>query len=123
MMMRRLGLTTEPLANVEEVIVRTRDQEHVFRSPEVTIMTVKGVRTYQIVGTAEVRGRTAGTGGGAAAPAAPPPPSGPPEDDIALVMEQAGVERDEAIEALNSVNGAPAEAILALLSRRESGGG
>jgi nascent polypeptide-associated complex subunit alpha len=120
MMMRRLGMTTEPVDGVEEVIVRTRTTEHVFRAPEVTILTVQGVRTYQVVGTPEVRSRT---GGGEAAPPAPSAPTGPPEEDVQLVMDQAGVDRAEALEALREVDGAPAEAILRLLSRRGSGGG
>lgn len=115
-MMRRLGMTTEPLAGVEEVIVRTRNQEHVFRSPEVTILTVQGVRTYQVVGNPELRARTAAT----ATPAtgsAPAAPSGPPEEDVRLVMDQAGVSREEALEALLRAKGEPAEAIMRLLTR------
>ena len=123
MMMRRMGMTTEPLDGVEEVLIRTRDKEHVFTAPEVTILTVQGVRTYQVVGEPTVRART----GAAAAPpggtAAPAPPAGPPEEDIQLVMEQAGVDRDEAVQALAATDGAPAEAILHLLSRRGSRGG
>lgn len=127
MMMRRLGMTTEPVDGVVEVIVRTRDKEHVFRAPEVTILTVQGVKTYQVVGEPEVRprsldaGATPAAAGGTAS--APPAPSGPPEEDVELVMAQAGVERAEALEALRESDGAPAEAILKLLSRRGSGGG
>jgi nascent polypeptide-associated complex subunit alpha len=125
MMMRRLGMTTESVDGVEEVIVRTHDKEHVFRSPEVTVLTVRGVRTYQVVGTPEVRPRSAAVSSGAAptsTPAgAPPIPAGPPEEDIVLVMEQAGVERAEAVDALQAVDGAPAEAIMRILSRRGPG--
>ena len=127
MMMRRLGMTTEPVEGVEEVIVRTKDKEHLFRSPEVTILVVQGVRTYQVVGTPEIRPRTAGPPGasadaGASMAAAAPPPTGPAEEDVQLVMEQAGVSHEEAVEALDEVDGAPAEAILHLLSRRGSRG-
>ncbi len=59
MMMRRLGMKTEEVAGVEEVIVRTRTLEHVFRAPEVTVLTVQGVRTYQVVGNHEIRPRSA----------------------------------------------------------------
>jgi nascent polypeptide-associated complex subunit alpha len=125
MMMRRLGMKTEPVDGVEEVIVRTRDTEHVFREPEVTILTVHGVRTYQVVGQPTIRPRTAtepaGTSSGMVA--APAAASGPSEEDIQLVMEQSGAERDEAVAALREVDGAPAEAILSILSRRGSGGG
>ncbi len=119
LMMRRLGMTTEEVPEVEEVIVRTRTKDHVFRAPEVTILTVQGVRTYQVVGTPEVRAR----GATPAAPAAPaaPTPAGPPEEDIRLVMEQASVSREEAVEALFQSRGAPAEAILLILSRSRPG--
>ena len=118
LMMRRLGMTTETVPGVEEVLVRTRTQEHVFRAPEVTILTVQGVRTYQVVGTPEIRPRGTAAAPTAAAPPSPTTaPSGPPEEDIRLVMEQANVSREEAVEALFQSGGAPAEALLKILSR------
>ncbi|MCI4331390.1 MAG: nascent polypeptide-associated complex protein [Thermoplasmata archaeon] len=122
MMMRRLGMKTEPVDGVEEVIIRTREQEHVFISPEVTVLTVQGVRTYQVVGSPQIRPRTAGSpaAAGAAAGAAAVP-AGPPQEDVELVMEQAGVSREEALDALRAVDGAPAEAIMRILSRRGPG--
>lgn len=122
MAMRRLGMKTEEVPGVEEVIVRTKDTEHVFRQPEVTILTVQGVRTYQVVGTPEVRARSAATSTAAPGPSAPAAPAGPPEEDIELVMQQAGVARDEAVRALMAASGEPAEAILKLLSRSGSRG-
>jgi nascent polypeptide-associated complex subunit alpha len=119
LMMRRMGMTTESVDGVEEVVIRTKTKEHVFTAPEVTILTVQGVRTYQVVGTPQVRPRGAA---GAAAPASPeaaPAPVGPPEEDIQLVMEQAEVSREEAAEALFRAHGAPAEAIMALMARRK----
>ncbi len=120
MMMKRLGMSTEDVPDVEEVIVRTRTKEHVFRQPEVTVLTVQGVRTYQIVGTPEIRARGAG-GPSAAAAGAPAVPAGPPDEDIRLVMDQANVSREEAIEALFQSRGEPAEAILLILSRSRPG--
>jgi nascent polypeptide-associated complex subunit alpha len=121
MMMRRLGMKTEEVPDVDEVIVRTKTKDHVFKSPEVTVLTVQGVRTYQVVGTPEIRPRAAGglaPAPGATAAAPPPPPSGPPEEDVQLVMDQAQVSRPEAIEALLQSDGAPAEAIMKLMTRR-----
>jgi nascent polypeptide-associated complex subunit alpha len=125
MAMRRLGMKTESVEGVEEVVVRTKDKEHVFPAPEVTILTVQGVRTYQIVGEVSVRPRTAGTSTGPALASSPVPAahSGPPEEDVRLVMEQANVEHGEALDALAEADGQPAEAILKLLSRRGPGGG
>jgi len=119
LMMRRLGMKTEEVPDVEEVIVRTRTNEHVFRAPEVTILTVQGVRTYQVVGAPEIRPKGAAPPAVATA-AATSAPSGPPEEDVRLVMEQANVSREEAIEALFQARGAPAEAILLILSRGRS---
>ena len=119
MMMKRLGMKTEEVPDVEEVIVRTRTKEHVFRQPEVTILTIQGVRTYQVVGAPEVRARgaTGPTTTGAGAAVAPLPPAGPPEEDIRLVMEQANVSHEEALEALVQAKGEPAEAIMKILTR------
>ena len=118
LMMRRLGMTTEEVPDVDEVIVRTKTKDHVFRSPEVTILTVQGVRTYQVVGKPEITPRsTTPIASGRAPSTAPAAPAGPPEEDIRLVMEQANVSREEAIEALFQAKGAPAEAILQILSR------
>ena len=121
--MRRLGMKSENVDNVEEVVVRTAKHEHVFLAPEVTILTVQGIRTYQIVGEPEIRPRSTGpTTTPAAASTVKTRSMGPPEEDIELVMEQANVEREDAIRALAEVDGAPAEAILHLLSRRGNGG-
>ncbi|MHB1931756.1 MAG: nascent polypeptide-associated complex protein [Thermoplasmata archaeon] len=122
MMMRRLGMATEPLEGVEEVVIRTRTKEHYFRSPEVTILTVQGTRTYQVIGPVELRPRSAASAapGPAGVPAAP---EGPPEEDVQLVMDQAHVDRADAIQALRETHGAPAEAILRLLTRSPPGNG
>ncbi|MCI4367089.1 MAG: Nascent polypeptide-associated complex protein [Thermoplasmata archaeon] len=120
MMMRRLGMTTEAIDGVEEVLIRTKDKEFHFHAPEVTVLIVQGVRTFQVAGNPTQRGRTrdAGSTGGSSAP--PPPAAGPPEEDVALVMEQANVDRSEAVAALAATDGAPAEAILRILSKRGS---
>jgi nascent polypeptide-associated complex subunit alpha len=116
MMMRRLGMTSEPVADVEEVIVRTRTKEHVFAQPEVTVLTVQGVRTYQVVGQPVIRARGS-VGAPAAARELPAAPAGPPEEDVRLVMDQANVSREEAVEALRQAHGEPAEAIMKILAR------
>jgi nascent polypeptide-associated complex subunit alpha len=116
MMMRRMGMTSEPVPDVEEVIVRTRTKDHVFVQPDVTILTVQGVRTYQVVGQPQIRPRGSASEG-APARTAPAAASGPPEEDIRLVMEQANVPREEAIEALLQSHGEPAEAIMKILAR------
>ena len=117
MMMKRMGMTTEELEDVEEVIIRRRSEEVVLGNPSVTVVTVQGVKTYQIAGEPVVRPR-----GSSPTPSAPPAPAAPaplPEEDVALVMGQAQVDRPTAEAALREASGEPAEAILRLLSRRK----
>ncbi|HEV2317495.1 MAG TPA: nascent polypeptide-associated complex protein [Thermoplasmata archaeon] len=123
LMMKRLGMSTEPIEGVDEVLIRTATEERVFKRPEVTVLTVQGVRTYQIVGEFTTRPRGAAPAAGEGAASAPAAPSGPPEEDVTLVMDQAGVDRAEAVAALRASSGEPAEAIMKILSRRGPPGG
>lgn len=118
LMMKRMGMTTETLTDVEEVIIRRAQDEMVVEKPEVTVITVQGVKTFQIVGETKSRPKGSGPTSTGSAPAAPAPPAGPPEEDIELVMSQASVDRETAIRALKAANGEPAEAILKLMSHR-----
>lgn len=108
--MRRMGIKQEEVEGVEEVVIRTRDKELVFKDAVVTAVTVQGQRTYQVVGTPQERARTPGE--------APRAEEGIPEDDIKLVMDQTGCTRAEAKKALEETDGAPAEAILKIMSSR-----
>lgn len=118
MMMKRMGMTTEELDDVEEVIIRRRSEEVVLGNPSVTVVTVQGVKTYQIAGEPVVRPR--GSSPAPSAPTAPAAAAALPEEDIALVMAQAQVDRPTAEAALRETSGEPAEAILRLLSRRKA---
>ena len=109
MAMKRMGVETEELSDVEEVVIRTSSKEYVFRSAQVTAMTVQGQRTWQIAGEPLVLNRkTEGI------PVQKPSIS---EEDIDLVAEKAGVSKDVARKALEEANGEPAEAIIRLMSR------
>ena len=116
-MMKRMGMTTEEISEVEEVIIRRKDDELVLESPEVTVITVQGVKTFQVAGEPKSRPRTTSAAAGAAS--APPPPPPFTEEDVAMVMDHAHVERAEAENALREAGGEPAEAILHLLARRK----
>lgn len=107
--MKRLGITTEELKGVEEVIIRTQTKEYVLTEAAVTLMDMQGQKTFQVVGEAIVRDRQ---GPEAAKPAEP----AVPEEDIQLVMGQTGCDRERAIKALKDAGGQPAEAILGIMS-------
>ncbi|RLI88586.1 MAG: nascent polypeptide-associated complex protein [Archaeoglobales archaeon] len=96
-MMKQMGINMEEIA-AEEVIIRTRSEELVFKNPSVTKIAARGVETFQIVGSYEVIERK-------------PPIS---EEDVKLIMEQAGVSEEVARKALEEANGDLAEALLKL---------
>ena len=106
--MKRLGITTEELNDVEEVIIRTRDKEYLIKEAAVTMMDMQGQRTFQIVGEATVQDRKTMS-------AKPAEPS-VPEEDVQLVMGQTGASREQAMKALKESGGQPAEAILKIMS-------
>ena len=108
-MMKRMGIESEDIEDVEEVVIRTATKEYVFPQAQVTLMTVQGQKTAQVVGEPIVRNR-------AGAPAAPAKPV-IPDEDVALVAEKAGVSEAEARKALEECGGEPAEAIIRLMSR------
>ncbi|MBN1678255.1 MAG: nascent polypeptide-associated complex protein [Candidatus Thermoplasmatota archaeon] len=108
-MMKRMGINQEELADVEEVVIRTRTKEIVFKDAAVTAVTVQGQKSYQIAGTPQERERKRDEAKAE---------GGIPEDDIKLVMEQAGCSAKEARKALEETDGAPAEAILKLMASK-----
>ncbi|MCK4456102.1 MAG: nascent polypeptide-associated complex protein [Thermoplasmata archaeon] len=101
--MKRLGIKTEELEDVEEVVIRTAEKEYVIPRAAVTKMEVQGQTTYQIVGEAEEFARS---------------DEGPrvPEEDVRLVAEKANVSEEKARQALIDCDGELAEAILKLMS-------
>jgi len=97
-LMRQMGIKMEELENVEEIVIRLKGREIVLKNPVVTVMTVQGEKSYQIIpGSEEVREILE-----------------IPEEDVQLVMEQAGVDRETALKALKETKGDIAEAILKL---------
>jgi len=108
-MMKRMGIDQEEMPGVEEVIIKTKTKELVFKDAVVTAVSVQGQKTYQVVGIPEERERRREEG---------EEEGGVPEDDIKLVMSQTGCAAAEAKKALQETDGAPAEAILKIMSSR-----
>jgi len=96
-MMKQMGIEMEEIG-AEEVIIRTSDEELIFRSPTVSKISARGVETFQVVGEYEVVKR-------------PPKIS---EDDVKLIMEQANVDEETARKALEEAGGDLAEALMKL---------
>jgi nascent polypeptide-associated complex subunit alpha len=104
-MMRQLGIDVKEIPGVQQVIIKTATKDYVFDSPEVTLMTAQGQKTYQLVGTPRIESHDVEL-------------TISPED-IAMVVEQAGVTEDEAKAALKASKGDLAEAILKLTGTDE----
>ena len=96
-MMKKMGIEMEEI-DAEEVIIRTSDEELIFRSPTVSKISARGVETFQVVGEYEVVKR-------------PPKIS---EEDVKLIMEQANVDKETARKALEEAGGDLAEALMKL---------
>ena len=111
--MRKLGIETEELVDVQDVVIRTKSKQYIITDASVTIMTAQGQKTYQVTGETEVLPLSLT----AVAPkSGAPVQSTIPEEDVKLVMAQTGADREKAIEALRASDGQPAEAIIKLIS-------
>ncbi len=105
--MKRLGIKSEDIDGVEEVIIRTKDKEYVIKEAAVTLMEMQGQKTFQVLGEAEIRPR---------ASTEKKEEVKIPDEDVQLVMGQTGCTQEEAVQALKETGGQPAEAILKLMS-------
>ena len=117
MAMKRMGIETTEMKDVEEVIIRTKDKDIIVLSPQVTVVAMKGQKTYQVAGEGEeVRER-----GSAGSPSALPAHPGPSvnQEDVELVAGQANVSEEEARDALIETGGEPAEAIIYLMGKKK----
>ena len=95
--MRAMGIKTKEL-NAEEVIIKLPGKDLIIKNPKVTEIDMKGVKTFQVAGEAEEKGRCAS------------------QDDIKMVVEKAGCSEEQAKKALEESNGDLAEAIVKLQS-------
>ncbi|MDX1371379.1 MAG: nascent polypeptide-associated complex protein [Nitrososphaeraceae archaeon] len=99
-MLGKMGLEMKEMDGIEEVIIKTETKELYLIKPQVVEMKGKDSTIFQIVATdIEERQREI--------------PSFK-EEDILLVMQQANVSKEKAIQALNDAKGDIAQAILSL---------
>ena len=99
-MLDKMGLDMTTLDNVEEVIIKTEKKELYLIKPQVIEMKGKDSTIFQIVASnIEEKHREVPTF---------------KEEDIILVMQQASVSREKAIQALTESKGDIAQAILTL---------
>lgn len=112
--MKRMGMQTEEIDDVSEVIIRTKNKEYRFDRPAVVMVKVSGQQIYQVTGEPVI------TEGGAPSAQTSTQSSGPTilQEDIDLVVSQTGCGPDEARQALLQSDGQPADAIIRILSKK-----
>jgi len=99
--MKKMGMQQEQI-DATEVIIRMPEHDLVFSNPEVSQVNMMGQDTYQIIGDFDVRPRdTAAT---------------ITQEDLQTIIEQTGVSKEEAKEAIEKTKGDLAEAIMMLHS-------
>jgi nascent polypeptide-associated complex subunit alpha len=99
-MLDKMGLDMKTMENVEEVIIKTETKELYLIKPQVIEMKGKDSTIFQVVASdVEEKQREV--------PAFK-------EEDVILVMQQANVSREKAIQALTESKGDIAQAILSL---------
>jgi nascent polypeptide-associated complex subunit alpha len=99
-MLDKMGLDMKTMDNVEEVIIKTDTKELYLVKPQVIEMKGKDSTIFQVVASdIEEKQRDV--------PAFK-------EEDIILVMQQANVSREKAVQALTESKGDMAQAILSL---------
>ena len=97
-LMKQAGVKMTEI-EAEEVIIKTPDEEYVFKNPEVAEISVAGQKTFQLAGHYTTRRRHKEI----------------PEKDITLVMNQTNCTKEEAEKALEVSEGDIAAAILHLM--------
>jgi nascent polypeptide-associated complex subunit alpha len=98
-MMRKMGIAQQDI-EAEQVIIRCKDKDIILDNPQVSKVNMMGQKTYQIVGQEHEKLRETSIDVS--------------EEDIKTVMEQAGVDKIKAKEALLETKGDIAEAIMNL---------
>lgn len=106
--MRSMGIKQTDVNDVIEVIIRTKTNDIVISPAEVVCIDMKGIKNYQVSGNETVM--PAGSAGTA--------DNSPkfPAEDIELVMSQTNCDRETALNALESCEGQPAEAIIKIMT-------
>jgi len=102
--MKRMGINQESM-EAREVIIRFDDKEIIIENPEVAKVNMMGQETFQISGEIIER-----------------PIDAIPdiqEEDVQTVIDQTGVNKEEAITAIEQAKGDLAEAILTLQQTEE----
>lgn len=109
-MMAQMGIKSNEMTDVKKVVLYGDTKNYVIENAAVTMIEAQGQKSFQIVGNMkEVPKDVKEVKQDEVSPYN--------TEDIKLVMDQTGVGKDKAIEALKGADGEPAQAILNLLNK------
>ncbi len=106
-MMQRMGLSMNPMHDVQEVILRTSRKEITVENPEVAVLDMQGQKIFQVSGERITEKELE----------KPEKKVTIPEEDVRLVADQTGKSMEEAERALEETEGDLAKAILLLQTK------
>ncbi len=106
-MMQRMGLSMNPMPDVQEVILRTSRKEITVENPDVAVLDMHGQKIFQVTGERIIEKEIE----------KPERKVAIPEEDVRLVADQTGKSVEEAQRALEETEGDLAKAILLLQSQ------
>lgn len=108
-MMAQMGIKSTEMTDVKKVTLHGETKNYVITNAQVTVIEAQGEKSFQITGQMKTFAK-AQTEQKKAEPEYP-------EDDIKLVIDQTGVSREKAIEALKNADGEVAQAIIDLTEK------
>ncbi len=109
-MMAQMGIKSTEMSDVKTVILKGATKDYMITEAQVSMIEAQGQKTFQIMGNFKEVAKSADEAKAEAAPTYN-------EEDVKLVMEQASVSREKALEALKNADGEPAKAIMDLLPK------
>jgi nascent polypeptide-associated complex subunit alpha len=130
-MMRRMGIQSDDIEGVEEVVIRAAHATYRFARPQVSRVRAQGSETWQVQGIPREEPRGPAAAAPNVAPVGPAPtlqgpvpsnlpPVGsearytPDADDVRMVMQRTGASEAAARKALAEAGGNLAEALVKL---------
>ena len=93
-MMKQMGIDSTEI-KAKRVIIEKEDENIIISNPTITQIEMGGQKSFQIAGDISTEGKTR-------------------DEDVSMVMEKAGVSREDAEKALKEAGGDIAEAIMKL---------
>jgi nascent polypeptide-associated complex subunit alpha len=106
-MMSQMGIKSTEMTDVKRIVMEGEVKNYIIDNPEVVMIEAQGQKSLQIVGNIREVAKAQTVKKAATEPSFP-------KEDIDLVMSQANVTREKAVEALKKASGEPAQAIIDL---------